>query len=484
MIKKRGGARMNEKNSTEQHRRPLFDVLKQHEKKEKVSFHVPGHKNGINWDESLDSFHSMLPFDQTEVSGLDYLHEPVGAIKESQDLLSGLYGSKKSYYLINGSTVGNLAMVMGATNKGDQVFVDRSCHQSVIHALELAELRPIFLTPELTELDEAPLGITLERLKEAFGNYPSVKALIVTYPTYDGMVYPLKELIDHARKSECLVLVDEAHGPHFTLGDPFPASALDLGADVVVQSAHKMLPSFTQTAYLHIGKQASLSLENKVEHYLHIFQSSSPSYPLMLSLEYARYFLAFFNEKDLKTTLEYRDLWKKQFEHAGIEFLQSSDPLKARVSWADHSGEVLAAQLEKQGIFGEKIDHATVLLTFPLLKQGTDVGKPFSIQLLQQEENEWIKNKKKTVSIDPYTELDLDYDSQKKRTIERIRLEEAEGRIAAQNITPYPPGIPFVLKGERLTIEQIKQLEYYLSQSMRVVGLGNEMDLAVFSEND
>lgn len=475
---------MNEKDSTEQHRRPLFDVLKQHEKSERVSFHVPGHKNGINWDESLASFRSILPFDQTEVSGLDYLHEPIGAIKESQDLLGNLYGSKKSYYLINGSTVGNLAMIMGSTNKGDQVFVDRTCHQSVIHALELAELRPIFLTPELTELDATPLGITLERLKEAFEKYPSVKALIVTYPTYDGMVYPLKGLIDYARKRECLVLVDEAHGPHFTLGNPFPTSALDLGADVVVQSAHKMLPSFTQTAYLHIGNQASLALENKVDYYLHILQSSSPSYLLMLSLEYARYFLAFFNAKDLKTTLEYRDLWKNQFEHAGLEILQSSDPLKMRVSWANHSGEVLAAQLERQGIFGEKTDHSTVLLTFPLLKQETDVGKPFSIQLLQQEENEWIKNEKMAVSIAPYTELDLDYDSQKNRTIERIRLEEAAGKIAAQNITPYPPGIPFVLKGERLTIEQIRQLEYYLSQSMRVVGLGNKMDLAVFSEND
>ncbi|WP_407389808.1 aminotransferase class I/II-fold pyridoxal phosphate-dependent enzyme [Carnobacterium jeotgali] len=472
------------KDDAKQLRRPLFDVLKQHEKKEKISFHVPGHKNGMNWDASLTSFHSMLSFDQTEVSGLDYLHEPVGVLKESQDLLGELYSSKKSYYLVNGSTVGNLAMIMGSTNKGDRVFVDRSCHQSVIHALELAELHPVFLTPELNEFDATPLGISLPRLEEAFKLYPSVKALIVTYPTYDGMVYSLKELIDYARKRKCLVLVDEAHGPHFTLGAPFPTSALDLGADVVVQSAHKMLPSLTQTAYLHLGHHVSFSIESQIEHYLHIFQSSSPSYPLMLSLEYARYFLAFFNEKDLETTLNYRDLWKKQFENAGLEIFQSDDPLKVRVSWAKHSGEVLATQLEEQGIFSEKTDESTVLLTFPLLKQEAEVSEPFSLHLLQEAESDWVDNGRKRLSMAPHMELDLSYNSQKNRMVKRTRLEEAQGEIAAQNITPYPPGIPLVLKGERLTNEQIRQVEYCLSQSMRVVGLENKTELFIFSEND
>lgn len=476
---------MNKKTNDEnQHRRPLFEVLNQHRKKEKVSFHVPGHKNGVNWDEQLTSFHAMLSFDQTEVSELDYLHEPVGALKESQDLLGELYGSKKSYYLINGSTVGNLAMIMGSTNKGDQVFVDRSCHQSIIHALELAELRPIFLTPELTELDATPLGFTVARLEEAFENYPSVTALIITYPTYDGMVYPLEELIAYARKRKCFVLVDEAHGPHFTLGEPFPVSALDLGADVVVQSAHKMLPSLTQTAYLHLGHQVSSLIKHKIEHYLHIFQSSSPSYPLMLSLEYARYFLACFNEKDLKATLAYRDLWEIQFKKAGLKSFQSSDPLKVRVSWGNHSGEVLAAQLEKQGIFSEKANHSTVLLTFPLLKQTTEVREPFCIQLPEDLEIKEIENEETNFSIASYMELDLSYQSQNSSRMKRIRLADAEGQIAAQNITPYPPGIPLVLKGERITIEQIRQLNHFVKQSMRVVGLGNEMELTIFSEND
>lgn len=469
---------------SEQHRRPLFDGLNQHKKKEKVSFHVPGHKNGMNWDETWSSFQSALSFDQTEVTGLDYLHDPEGILKESQELLSKFYGSKKSYYLINGSTVGNLAMIMGATNKGDQVFVDRGCHQSVIHALELAELQPVFLTPDWAEMDQAPLGVNIKNLKEAFEHYPAVKALIVTYPTYDGMVYPIEELIEYARERKCLVLVDEAHGPHLTLGDPFPTSALDLGADAVVQSAHKMLPSLTQTAYLHIGNQSSDALKNKIEHYLHIFQSSSPSYPLMVSLEYARYFLANFTKQDLIATLKYRDLWKKQFKKAGLTIFQSDDPLKVKVSLINQSGEELAGQLEEQGVFGEKTDGTSVLLTFPLLKKETKITELFSIHITQSVKNEVPKKMKTPLLIAPFVELDLSYERQTSSTNKQISLAEAEGKIAARNITPYPPGIPLVLKGERIKVEQIKQINHYLDQNMRVTGLENQKEVVFFSEND
>ena len=182
--------------------------------------------------------------------------------------------------------------------------------------------------------------------------------------------------------------------------------------------------------------------------------------------------------------MDYRDRWKKQFENAGLEILQSDDPLKVRVSWAKHSGEVLATQLEEQGIFSEKTEEDTVLLTFPLLKQEAEVSEPFSLQLLQQAESDGVDRGRKRLSMAPHMELDLSYNNQKKRRVKRTRLEEAQGKIAAQNITPYPPGIPLVLKGERLTSEQIRQVEYCLSQSMRVVGLENKRELFIFSEND
>lgn len=137
---------MKQEKRIQQQRRPLFCALQSHLQQEKVSFHVPGHKNGVNWP-AESCMKQVLAMDQTEVSGLDYLHEAEGVLKESQDLLTDFYNSEQSYYLINGSTVGNLAMVLGTISRGDAVLVDRSCHQSVIHALELAEAEPIFITP-------------------------------------------------------------------------------------------------------------------------------------------------------------------------------------------------------------------------------------------------------------------------------------------------------------------------------------------------
>jgi arginine/lysine/ornithine decarboxylase len=245
-----------------------------------------------------------------------------------------------------------------------------------------------------------------------------------------------------------------------------------------------MLPSLTQTAYLHIGNQSSDALKNKIEHYLHIFQSSSPSYPLMVSLEYARYFLADFTKKDLIATLKYRDLWKKQFKKAGLTIFQSDDPLKVKVSLINQSGEELAGQLEEQGVFGEKTDGTSVLLTFPLLKKETKITELFSIHITQSVKNEVPKKMKTPLLIAPFVELDLSYERQTSSTNKQISLAEAEGKIAARNITPYPPGIPLVLKGERIKVEQIKQINHYLDQNMRVTGLENQKEVVFFSEND
>lgn len=239
---------MKESSYFNQQQRPLFAALKQHGEKEQFSFHVPGHKNGLNWIDEMAVFRDVLKFDQTEVTGLDYLHESEGVLKESQDLLTDFYQSQQSYYLVNGSTVGNLAMIMGTTTKGGSVFVDRNVHQSIIHGLELNGLQPIFLAPEIDVQNQSPVGISLETLRNAFMRYPTVEALILTYPTYDGAIYPIKELLALAKEYKCITLVDEAHGAHFVVAEKnreFPMSALAYGADIVVQSAHKMLPALT-----------------------------------------------------------------------------------------------------------------------------------------------------------------------------------------------------------------------------------------------
>lgn len=465
-----------------QQSRPLFHALERHRQQEKTSFHVPGHKNGLNWP--ADSWmKKALMFDQTEVSGLDYLHEAKGVLEESQSLLSAYYGSKQSYYLINGSTGGNLAMITGVLSKGDTVLVDRTSHQSVMHALELAEAVPLFLLPEYNAKKKDTVDLTLEAVRRGFERGVGVKTLILTYPSYNGQVSDLKAIIDYCHEQGAVVLVDEAHGAHFTLGSPFPPSALDLGADVVVHSAHKMLPAMTQSGYLHIGKQLSPQMHRQIERGLHMLQSSSPSYLLMQSLEYARYFLTQFTEADLEQTLAYRNQWIDVFVEQGLNFWPSDDPLKVRLGWIGHSGVELGEALEKQGLFPEKTDHEAVLLTFPLLKQGDvsiDCLKAFHLPKSSSKRTAPLMPEGLLLEMASVSELQMSYTEQMSTDVESVPLKKAMGRITAQNITPYPPGVPLVLKGQMVTSPMLRTLEGILAEEYRIVGISKAREISVF----
>lgn len=479
---------MGEQKSFNQKQRPLFDALKKHQYQEELSFHVPGHKNGLNWLGDMAAFRGILQFDQTEVTGLDYLHEAEDVIKKSQELLTDFYQSQQSYYLVNGSTVGNLAMILGTTQKGDRVFVDRNVHQSVIHGLELNELAPIFLAPEIDFQNQSPVGISLTTLQKAFLAYPDVTVLILTYPTYAGAIYPIEELIELAKAHGCLTLVDEAHGAHFVLEEKdsrFPKSALLLGADSVVQSAHKMLPALTQSAYLHIGSSLSLQKKNKVEHYLHMLQSSSPSYLFMLSLEYARWFLANLTPADLDASLLLVENWKKKFVDQGLQAEISADPLKLILKCQGMTGIELGRELEAKGLYPELADHEKIVLTFPLVKADQDLEEfsefaDFTLLIKQNKSKDtnFIVNGQ----YSRMTELELDYSSQVGLTVEKIMWRKSLGRVVAENITPYPPGVPLALKGEKIQPEHLAQITSWLSQGARIVGLMAQGEIQVYVE--
>ncbi|MDN6625643.1 MAG: aminotransferase class V-fold PLP-dependent enzyme [Pisciglobus halotolerans] len=461
--------------------RPLFDALKQHQKRETVSFHVPGHKNGLNWPEE-DKLKQSLFLDQTEVAGLDYLHEAETVLKESQELLADYVSSRSSHYLVNGSTIGNLAMILGTISKAEKVIVMRNAHQSILHGLELSEAEPLFLTPAWNDEKEDRMNVSLADLKKVFSEYSDVKAVIFTYPTYDGHIFPISELIDYCHSKGAVVLVDEAHGAHFSLGKPFPLSSLALGADVVVQSAHKMLPAMTQSGYLHVNRRTSKKIENEVLYYLHILQSSSPSYILMHSLEYARHFLAHYTSVDLNETLTYRDRWIKSFEAAGLRYKQSDDPLKGRIAWEGKTGQELTEILEKQGVFSERTAEENVLLTFPLIKAGTKTSV-LSINLPRSSD---LQTPEKIHEIPAYplqTRLAMSYTKQKKTAKTSIAFQEATGMIAAQNITPYPPGIPLIFKGEKMTAQTICQISSIAKKQQRIVGLEKGSTILVYKRD-
>jgi arginine/lysine/ornithine decarboxylase len=463
---------------TNQNKIPLYNALLEHTKKGPLSFHVPGHKYGsVLKPEANDFFQQILQIDATELSGLDDLHSPEGVIKEAEDLLASLYKTNHSFFLVNGSTVGNLAMILATCAENDIVLVQRNCHKSVLNALKLAKASPIFIEPEYDRQWRVATGVSLDTVEEAISLYPQAKAIILTYPNYFGMVYDLKALINRAHLHNIPVLVDEAHGPHFIIGDPFPPSAIELGADIVVQSAHKTLPAMTMGSYLHINSER-IAIE-KVKDYLQMLQSSSPSYPIMASLDLARNYLAAYDQDDTRSLINEINRFKNGL--AGlttIEVLEypesQGDLLKVTIqSKCELSGFELQKRLEGTGIYTELADPFNVLFIFPLLKENKSYPldevivkiKKALAGLPLQAAKEELKSSDRKIS-----ELAIPYDKMARLEGKPVWITEAVGSVCAETIIPYPPGIPLLLMGELITEDRIQDLKRLIEVGARFQG--------------
>jgi arginine/lysine/ornithine decarboxylase len=461
-----------------QNRIPLYEALKEHRSKNSMSFHVPGHKSGaIFHQRAKDIFEDILTIDATELSGLDDLHSPEGAIDEAQELLAALYHVKDSFFLVNGSTVGNLAMILSVCEKDDVILVQRNCHKSVLNALKLAKARPVFLEPDYNQEWKTATGVSTVIAERAISHYPEAKAIVLTYPNYYGMVYDLKSVVHLAHLHNIPVLVDEAHGPHFILGEPFPISAIQLGADMVVHSAHKTLPAMTMGSYLHINSNRINT--DKVKDYLQMLQSSSPSYVIMASLDLARHYLARYQQTDIEYLLNEITCFKKELKKIQsikvLEYPDSyGDTLKVTIqSRSKLSGFELQKRLEEIGIYTELADPYNVLLILPLLKENQDFPlfeacrriKEILVDIPYHSMEEEVQISSRKIS-----ELAIPYEKWSLYEQEVIDISTAAGYICAETIIPYPPGIPLLLTGELVTEEKINQLDHLKNTGARFQG--------------
>ncbi|MGW5955760.1 aminotransferase class I/II-fold pyridoxal phosphate-dependent enzyme [Bacillus mycoides] len=464
-----------------QNRMPLYEALIEFKERRLLSFHVPGHKNGLNFPQKASGgFKDILSIDVTELTGLDDLHSPFECIDEAQQLLAEVYGVHKSYFLINGSTVGNLAMILSCCGEHDIVLVQRNCHKSIINGLKLAGANPVFLNPWIDEVHNVPVGVRDEVIKEAITKYPNAKALILTHPNYYGMGIDLEASIAYAHAHKIPVLVDEAHGAHFCIGDPFPKSALVYGADIVVHSAHKTLPAMTMGSYLHINSR--LVSEEKVSSYLSMLQSSSPSYPIMASLDIARFAIAVIKEEGHDEIVEFLRRFKEGLRSIPqIAILQypSQDELKVTVQTrCQLSGYELQSVFEKVGIYTEMADPYNVLLILPLQ---VNEGYMKAIEIIRLAMQQY-KVKDKTASI-RYTykgeisPLPYTYKQLERYETKLVSIEEAVGMIAAEMVIPYPPGIPLIMYGERITKEHTKQITHLEKTGARFQGSTKYMNV-------
>ena len=226
----------------------LYKKLERYGQSDFYPFHMPGHKR------NLASSAGKFPFERdiTEISGFDNLHHAEGILLEAQENAAQLYGTRRCFFSVNGSTAALLSAISACVSKGGSILVARNCHKAVYHALYLRELQPVYIYPHEDSRLGINGGISPSRVERYLEEHPEVEAVLITSPTYDGIVSNVEKIAEIAHRHEVPLIVDEAHGAHFRFSEYFPVSAADLGADIVIQSFHKTLPSMTQTAVLHV----------------------------------------------------------------------------------------------------------------------------------------------------------------------------------------------------------------------------------------
>ena len=257
----------------------LYEKLEAYGKSDYYGFHMPGHKR------NSDVTRANLPYgiDITEIEGFDNLHHAEEIIREAEVRAASMYHAEETHYLINGSTAGILSAVMGCTKKGGKILMARNCHKSVYHAVFLNELRPVYIYPEFDETMELNMAVSPEKIERLLEEHKEVQAVVLTSPTYDGVLSDIERISEIVHQKKIPLIVDEAHGAHFGFHPYFPENANTKGADVVIHSLHKTLPALTQTALIHLN--GTRIDRRKIRNYLHIFQTSSPSYVLMASMD-------------------------------------------------------------------------------------------------------------------------------------------------------------------------------------------------------
>lgn len=440
----------------------ILDALKRHNAKERASFHMPGHKKGAGFKGTpLES--CVFAYDTTELCDTDALIAPAYEILEAEKRAAALYGAKHSFYLVNGATGGILAMMYAAFSPGDMVLVDRNCHQSVINGAIFAGVLPVYITPEQSELSGIPGTVSTESVQEAVRKYPDVKGLVLTSPNYYGKAAKLSELADVIHSVGGLLLVDEAHGAHFPFSSVFPQTAMEQGADMSVTSLHKSLAAPNQTALLHIGKRVDAE---KVRDCLRMFQTSSPSYIFLCAMEQALEDGAKRGEELTQKTLSF------------ISELNCStldDPFKLLPDF--HSKGLTGEQVdeifrEKFGIYAEMTTAHGLLLMASWYNREEDFK-----QLEKALDYCWHLP---DVSVDDYEPVtfettievaDFPLSLLKKRKQKYIQLAEAEGFVSGGMITAFPPCIPIVMPGEKITKEIIEMVLSLQKKGATITGL-------------
>lgn len=494
----------------DQDRTPLLDAVTDFINTEPAYFRIPGHRmeRGISprWTEQVEKNKNIFAYDVTETPCTDDLHSPEGAIRDAQGLLCELYGADRSFFLVNGSTCGNEAMIIGAALADEKIMVARNAHKSAMLGLIISGARPVYVMPEIVEGWGIQGAVTPEAVKKCFAENPDCKALFLVSPTYYGICSDLKSIAEICHEHGALLLVDEAHGGHVYFHGGLPEGALQAGADLCVQSMHKVTGALTQSSVLHIkGHGIREDAFERVQESLQMVQSTSPSYLLMISLDCARYELAQHGREMMEKALALaqqarerinsihgfccmgkRDLLLKKTEadSNGADIVPDLDETRLVIS-AREIGltgfELDRILYEKYAVNMELSDYGNVLAIMTYANEQADIDRLAAAceDISREMPAGKFKNDRNAITskecvIPPFPELPEQIMTPRQANFSRrkpVRWQDAAGRISGQVIAPYPPGIPVVYPGERISREMWEYVECLRKDGRNIHGM-------------
>ncbi len=475
---------------------PLLKTLQASAQRHHAPFYTPGHKRGQGIPQPLADWlgKSVFQADLPELPELDNLFAPTGVIQEAQQLAAEAFGAQKTWFLVNGSTAGVMAAILATCGTGDKIILPRNIHQCAIAGLVLSGAVPVFINPEYDPSAYLANSITAAAVAGALEQHPDAKAVMMVYPTYHGVCGDIRAIAQLAHQYNIPLLVDEAHGPHFAFHPELPPSALSCGADLAVQSTHKVLGAMTQASMLHL--QGNRIDAQKLSQVLQLLQSTSPNYLLLASLDAARQQMALYGEQLMNRTLQLADKARNHISQipnlsvlaaANTPGFKALDCTRLTVTVSDLglSGfEVDQIFHQQLGVTAElpTLQHLTFLISlgnteadieqlvqaFTTITQDDNLSRATgSLQNVIQKWSEQL------LFIHPSSFIICPAISPREAffaSTETIPVEKTSDRISAELICPYPPGIPALMPGEMINPAAIEYLQQVLTLGGEITG--------------
>ena len=494
----------------------LYEKLTEYGKSDYYPYHMPGHKRNM----SGRPFKELYGLDITEIDGFDNLHQAEGILLDVEKRTNQMYGAEETFLLVNGSTCGILSAVSATVKTGGKILIARNCHKSVYQGAYLRNLQVQYIYPKILEKFGVALGVSSKDVEEKLRADREIEAVVITSPTYEGIISDIEKIAQIVHSYHVPLIVDEAHGAHLGFSQEFPRNAIGAGADIVIHSLHKTLPSPTQTALLHVS--GKLINREKLKRYLGIYQSSSPSYPLMAGMELC---LDIVEEEGKALFSRLHENWEKMLSTLGqckaLKILCKEDVLEAGMKDFDVGKLVISTKgtywsgqqlyevlLNRYHLQMEMAADNFVLAMFTIMDR--EEGFERLTKALMELDKEIYKEcagKSDEIELNRDSAIGLSEENVGKTVAENaerggnteleagcrimealdaeialLSLKECEGRTAAGFVNLYPPGIPVVVPGEIYNRQIISNIENWHRKNLNVQGVNHDMEVPVIEE--